>query len=54
MHVKEKRLENQNIPFQEECIDSATSVSYVLEDKVSCNGELLCISVDLYYFTRYM
>lgn len=47
MHMKEKSLENQNFPFQEECIDSVTSVSYVLEDKVGSNGELLCISVDL-------
>jgi len=54
MHVKEKGLENQNFPFQEEGNDIATSVSCVLEDKARFNGELLCISVYLNYFTRYV
>lgn len=50
MHMKEKELENQNFPFQEECNEIATSVSCVLEDKARFNGEFLCISVYLNYF----
>jgi hypothetical protein len=38
MHVKEKGLENQNFPFQEECNEIATSVSCVLEDKARFNA----------------
>jgi len=48
--MKEKELENQNFPFQEECNEIATSVSCVLEDKARFNGEFLCISVYLNYF----
>jgi hypothetical protein len=43
--MKEKVLEKQNFPVQEECPEIATSVSCVLEDKASFNGELLCISL---------
>jgi hypothetical protein len=43
MRVKEKGFENQNFEFQEECIEGATPVSCVLEDKARYNGELLFI-----------
>jgi len=52
--MREKGLENQNFPVQEECNEIAASVSCVLEDKATFNGKLLCISVYLNYFTRYV
>lgn len=54
MQMKEKGLENQKFPFQEECNENATSVSCVLQDKARFNGKLLCISVYLNCFTRYV
>jgi hypothetical protein len=52
--MKEKGLENQNFPFHEEYNEIATSVSCVPEDKARFNGELLCISIYMNYFTRYV
>jgi hypothetical protein len=52
--MKEKGLENQKFPFQEECNETATSVSCVLQDEARFNGELLCMSVYLNCFTRYV